>query len=158
MLPIELSPIATLNIQNINFFAKKEFHISILATKKYIPLLSQKLKITKEQALSTILSEVDKFVTKVPIKFAAFSDEIRMAKREDRSSLIAAVKVSNIELLYDYLRTAFKMSFEAQPTHITLYTLENGLGIGINDIDELNRLSARLNKEESTLIMKAVFD
>lgn len=156
MLPIQVSLAPRLKIQDVEFVAKKEFHISILATKKYVPILANKLQLSEEQSLNRLLSEVDKFVSQSDITFKSFTKEIRMAKREDRTTLIILVKIKNIDALYERLRDVFQIDFEIQPTHVTLYTLENGLGIGLNSKEELNGLSSKLTEAEALPVIKAL--
>lgn len=156
MLPHEITIAPTVKVGETIYYAKKEFHISIIAIKNYAPVLAEKLGITSEEATTQILEEVKTQLSSFPISFKDYTNDVRVVFREDRSSIIIFVEVVGIKELYDHLKSKFEMEFYPQPTHITLYTLENGKGIGLNSSREVEKLTRKLDSKDVDTILKAI--
>jgi hypothetical protein len=134
MLPVEVKIPATINIEGVNYFAKKEFHISLLAVENY-PETEKIISLTK------------KFLKSKTISFSKFLDKFRIANRDDRSSIIVRIEVNGLKELLDLLARELGIMIETPPTHITLYTLENGLSIGISNKADLEKLTKPVKLE-----------
>ena len=157
MLPKNLAIAPTITIQNTKFVAKKELmHVSIINTKNYVSALATKLNLTESEACQKLVSEIDSFVSYNPIDLESLSDEVRIVKKSDRVSLIIMVKITNINKLYEHLKSIFQIDFEPQPTHITLYTLENGVNIGVDSQKDLDLLSTKLNMEDTKAVLDSI--
>lgn len=132
MLPVKVKIPAEINVEGVNYYAKKEFHVSLLAVENY----------SETEKIITLTKE---YLKNNDISFGKFLDEFRMANRDDRSSVVKMVKVNGLKELLDYLSKNLKINIEYPPTHVTLYTLENGLGIGINNKADLEKLTKPIN-------------
>src|SRR5579884_2838896 len=132
-------------VKGVEVYAKAEFHVSILKVEKYLPAVVEKVKIYEDEAQNEILRTVSEFVKKNPLKFERLIDEFRFVEEAENKTVIVMCQVQNVDKLYDHLRLTLTIDLQTQPTHITLYTLDNGNGIGLTDQTELSNLSEVLD-------------
>jgi hypothetical protein len=124
------------------------FHMSILAVKKYVPLLAEQEKISLEEAEQVILSACSDALKKYPIKVTTLTKEFRVAEEELKKTLVAMCEAQDIEKFFTTIREAVHFDFPTQPTHITLFTREGVPGIGLTSTEELHQLSRALHPQE----------
>ena len=67
--------------------------------------------------------------------------EIRLARRDDRRSLIALAAVRGLDALFVRLSDVVGVALAPPPAHVTLYTAPGGEGIGICDDRDLESLT-----------------
>ena len=67
--------------------------------------------------------------------------EIRLARRDDRRSLIALAAVRGLDPLFVRLSDVVGVALAPPPAHVTLYTAPGGEGIGICDDRDLESLT-----------------
>jgi hypothetical protein len=132
-LPVEISNLPkTIVIDSKTLSLKSTFHVSLVCVKnillahKDIPNLEKK-----------ILDVFCKFVSKNEISFEKYKDEFRYAKDGERETIVAMCAVSNIEKLFKILNKEFGLETETPPTHVTLYTLQPDMGIGLNNMSDI---------------------
>ena len=113
---------------------KGEFHVSLMALKNILPLIT---------ALNPSVTERDleqdflKYQKGTELSEYIPTTELRHVVRGDRETVIGMVKVPGLEGLFAQLRAKYGVAIPTQPTHITLYTLQPEVGIGITSHDQL---------------------
>lgn len=128
-LPIKLKVRPSFKYQNTVFKKRPEFHVSIFCLKNFS--IAQQQKITK-------LSK--EFFKENQIQINQISSKLYHITRDDRQSIIIRVSVSGIRKYYQYLSRKLNTKLLVPPTHITLYSLPGGKGIGINSFNDLKKL------------------
>jgi len=123
----------TLDIENEILLKKDHFHVSLLCVKN---LLESNPKIE-----SDVIQHFCDFTKDNEITFAGFTGEFRVATRDERKSVVAMCIVTNLDKLIDYLSEKLGMPIEQQPAHVTMYTLQQNRGIGLNSRAELEETS-----------------
>lgn len=125
--------------QGERFFLKDEFHISLLCVKN---ILNEHLEINEERILKAFCEFENKNKS---LSFYALSGELRLVKKGERKSIIALCQVSFLEEFFIFLRERLGIQIDTQPTHITLYTLQKNKGIGVNNQQDLENLTSKIN-------------
>lgn len=120
-------------VQGETLRRKSSFHVSLLCVKN---LLSENAHL--EQVL---LDEFCSFVKDTDISFLSYTGEFRLAHDDERKSLVALCDVRNLTKLFDVLSEKLGIDIPYQPTHVTLYTLQPNMGIGLNSLTEMNSKS-----------------
>jgi hypothetical protein len=157
MLPYILPAIKqVVRYKDFSFFAKENFHVSILCVKKYAPLFAQKREIDEEEAISYLIEAVVAATQKYPISLIAFTDGIRIASKEERATLLVMCSFKHIDELFQEIRNTLNIDIPTQPTHITLYTLKDGKPIGISSQKELQTLTCPILDPELEEIKEAI--
>lgn len=137
-------------------YAKDKFHMSILGVKEYVEALAEKINITPEQAESKMLKESGKILENNPISFVRFKDDIRLVQEADKKTIAIMCEADGIEAFFEKLRDILKIDIATQPVHSTIYTREDGRGIGMINQKELLKFSRPLTQEESIIAKKAL--
>jgi hypothetical protein len=123
----------TLDIGDDIMLKKDHFHVSLLCVKN---ILESKPGIENE-----ILNHFCDFVKEKELKFEGFTKEFRIAIDAERKSVVALCKVSNLNTFADYLSEKIGVEISHQPAHVTIYTLQPNVGIGLNSTEELQTKS-----------------
>ena len=82
--------------------------------------------------------------------------EIRLARRDDRRSLIALAAVRGLDPLFVRLSDVVGVTLAPPPAHVTLYTAPGGKGIGICDDRDLESLTTPASGALAATIMRAL--
>jgi hypothetical protein len=114
----------TVSVEGQELLCKSTFHVSLLCVKE--------LLLRKPDFEEAVLDFFCAFSKANDISFVAFSGEFRFAQDGDRKTLVALCKVSNLEKFFVELSAHLGVEVPPQPTHVTLYTLQPELGIGLN--------------------------
>jgi isopentenyl-diphosphate delta-isomerase len=133
----------TFDIDGNTLHKKDHFHVSLLCVKN---LLEVKTDIENE-----ILQHFCIFLKDHEIKLEKFTKVFRLAKADERKSLVALCKVSNLDLFAQYLSEKIGIDVAPQPAHVTLYTLQENAGIGLNNQEELEQKSVEVDVPEAVL-------
>lgn len=141
----------TIVVDNKTLFKKSEFHISLLALKHIVPLINQSGGQASEDNLVQDFLDIQK---QLILSDFQLTNDLRYVKRAERETVIAMVEVPGIEDLFDKLRKKYDVNIPSQPTHITLYTLQADMGIGILSRDELLKCSEHITVPE----LKTIFE
>jgi len=116
---------------------KSNFHVSLVCIGKII----EKYNISIPDFESLVIKDFCDFTKNNDVSLVKNTNELRIAKQDERKSVILMVEVSNINRFFDYLNQKYKLNIENQPTHITLYTLQPDMGIFITDSKDLEYLT-----------------
>ncbi len=136
MLPVEIGNIPDkIIVEGEELQRKSTFHVSLLCVKNILeghPASDLEAK---------IIELFCNFVAGNDLAFIKYTGEFRLAKFEDRKTMIARCEVSNLDKLFKYLSDNLGFEIPTQPTHVTLYTLQPDIGIGLNSEAELEAKS-----------------
>ena len=137
-LPLEKALFAklpeTVTTRGMALYRKKEFHVTLAY---FQALLSDAGMSDSKESL---LREFSEFVAMHPVIFRTFRDDMRFASREKKRSVVVRCEVSNVEELFQKWETILGIKLDRQPTHVTVYTLQPEIGIGINTMEEMEAL------------------
>lgn len=131
-----------ISVDGYELLKKGEFHVSIIALKNLAPMLNAA---NPEQASKQLKQDFLEFVKTHDIADFRLTGEYRLVKRDERVTVVAMVELKNINELFNYLRSKHDVDFPTQPTHITMYTLQPEIGIGILSQDELTDSSSAVD-------------
>ncbi len=115
------------------------FHVSLVCVKEIAPVLANKKGVTLSEAEDQIVLLFNQYVTEKPIEFLSFKPELREAREGEKQSIVILCKVSNLEAYFKLLNETFDLEIPVQPTHITLYTFQKNVGIGIISDEEMKQ-------------------
>lgn len=160
-LPVTLEPwpkAGTIYVDGETLLLKKEFHVSILSVKRYAPFLAKKTGQSVEEAFAELAKETGSYLrlSSMPFGLDKIRDEFRIASEEPKKSALVMCDVVGIERLFDFVRQRFKLEIPTQPTHVTLYTRNDGKGIGLVNDEEMAVLSRPATAEEATVLRQAI--
>lgn len=125
-LPVEISDLPeSIEIEGETLHRKPSFHVSLLCVKDIL----EKYGDVEKKILDFFCS----FVKDNDISFVKYTGEFRLAKSEKRKSVIARCEISNLKKFSESLGQELSVEIPPQPAHVTLYTLQPDVGIGLND-------------------------
>jgi hypothetical protein len=124
----------TLSVSGYDLVVKSEFHISLLCTKNIAKLIDSAGDIEAE-----LVQAFKEFITTSPLTCYTLTGKYELVKRDDRVTVVALANVPGVDQLFAGLSTRYGVTLPVQPTHITLYTLQPEMGIGILSPEELAR-------------------
>lgn len=128
---------------------KGEFHVSLMAIKNLLPLINAvDTNVTEDDLVRDFLE----YQSSVELSDYTPTNEFRYVIRGERETVVGMVDVPNIEGLFEQLRGKYGVNLPTQPTHITLYTLQPEVGIGILSQDELAKDSKQINLPDLKLV------
>jgi hypothetical protein len=90
-----------------------------------------------------------------PIRIVRYT-EIRVARRDERRSVIALAVVVGVDALYARLPDILGVVVRPPPAHVTLYTAPGGKGIGIVDETDLHRFTVPASGRLAALIASSL--
>lgn len=122
-------------INNEELILKTSFHISLLCTKNIL----EKFKL--ENLEEKIIQLFCEFTSNNEITFLRFTKEFRRAEFDDRKSVVVRCEISNLSKAIEFISSKLKIDIPDQPAHITLYTLQQDMGIGLNSEMEMQKKS-----------------
>jgi len=141
-LPIEINDLPeSILIGGETLYKKPSFHVSLLCVKDII----EKYGDMEEKILNFFCS----FVGNNDISFVRYLGEFRFAKNEERKTVVALCEISNLKELSESLGRELGVEIPPQPTHITLYTLQPDVGIGLNNPTTMEEKSAPVQVPEN---------
>ncbi len=123
-----------IDVDALRLQRKSEFHVSLMSLKRLAPMLD-----VDETELVRVFLE---YQSEHDLTDFTLTDEYRLVRRGEKVTLVVMVDMPEIEGLFEFLRERFKSEFPTQPTHITLYTLQPEVGIGLFSTDEVENETA----------------
>lgn len=133
----------TIEIDGDTLTKKDHFHVSLLCVKNILEV--------NPDVEEEVLKHFCDFSKKYEIKFESFTKEFRLATREERKSVVVMCKVSNLDTFAEFLAEKLGLPVAVQPTHVTIYTLQHNMGIGLNSPEELEEKSNIVEVPEAVL-------
>lgn len=123
-LTIENLP-SKLNVSGYELLLKEEFHCSLVCIKD----LQEKYGRDAEEKVTKLFYD---FILKNKIAFVKYRNEFRLVQRGERVSVIVMCDISNIDTFFKLMDQELGIKSDTQPTHVTIYTLQPNMGIGVN--------------------------
>ncbi len=132
----------TLGINGKILFLKSSFHVSLVCVKNIVSKYGGNF----EQKVIDFFCD---FVSKNKMSFANYKNEFRYAvdKETGKETVIVMCDVSNIKEFFEALNKKLGFNVETPPTHITLYTLQQDKGIGLNNNPDIEDKTSIITKK-----------
>ncbi len=131
----------TYKVDNDNLLKKDHFHVSLLCVKNILKL--------KPNSEAEVLQHFCEFLQDHDLKFDGFTKEFRVATDGERKSVVALCNVPNLHKLAEYMTKKTGVTIALQPAHVTIYTLQHNMGIGLNSLEELEEKSKVVEVSEA---------
>jgi hypothetical protein len=129
-LPVDLSDLPeSIVAEGITLLRKSNFHISLIC----IGQLVTRHSIAIQNFQQLVVDEFCKFTAQNDISFVRFRSEYRLATLNERRALIILCDVTNLDRFFAHINNTFGLTLETQPTHLTLFTLQQDKGIFLID-------------------------
>ncbi|MFZ1483910.1 MAG: hypothetical protein WAS36_02765 [Candidatus Saccharimonadales bacterium] len=138
-------------IDGENLPVQTEHHISLICTKRLVPLLTLKNSNGVEQEFITAFLE---FEAQQHITEYEVTNEFFVVEKDDRKSIVVKCNVPYLDELFQSLNDTFEQDFPKQVAHITLFA-RNNAGIGLISDEELARIAKPINLPELSELRKA---
>ncbi len=122
---------------------KDRFHVSLLCVRDILEI--------KPDIEDKILEHFCDFCKENQIHFEGFSKEFRLARDDDRMSVVALCKILNLDKFAEYLTDKIGINIAPQPAHLTIYTLQPNVGIGLNSPEEMELKTKLITVPEAVL-------
>lgn len=157
LLTIELPPLQPrIELAGKVMILKPEFHVTMVG---FAAKLDKKCKEAAAAKGESISNAVAAERVKAALQSAAdgmtfkirFFPEARRAVKAEAETIIKVCEVEGLAQYLSKVETALGLStgsVELPPTHTTVYTLENGQGIGIANAQQLAELTTPLTSDE----------
>jgi len=124
-LPIEIEGLPeSIVVDGVELMKRSSFHVSLLYTKDIL--------IGNEDLEQKVIDFFCFFAKENDISFVRYTGEFRFVELDERKTVIALCKISNLKEFSEALGQEFGFDVPPQPTHVTLYTLQSDAGIGLN--------------------------
>lgn len=128
-------------------FRKSELHVSLMALKHLVPLINAANHTVSEEDL---VQDFLNYQAEHDLSTFHSTHTYRYVTRKERKTVVGMVDVPNIDGLFDSLQRKYATAIPTQPTHVTLYTLQPEMGIGILSQEELAADSVAIDIPELT--------
>jgi len=136
-LPVVINDLPqVIEIEGVRLQRKNSFHVSLVCVKVILA--------KKSDVEQVVLDEFCRFANINDISFIRYTGEFRLAEHEDRRSLVALCEVSNLNEFLESLSIKLGIDIPHQPTHVTLFTLQPEMGIGINSPTDMEVKSTEI--------------
>ncbi len=137
-----------LSIDGHAYIVKPKFNCSLVAVKKLIPQIIERDHLSGEDAQKVVTDAVFTAVNTVKPEFQGYLNDVRIGDKpsEDKRSILVMVRVTGISEVFRQINKALNLHQPAQPVHVSLYTAENGLPLGMTTPEELRSLSQPLTE------------
>ncbi len=153
-LPVDVSPLPdTLAIPEASgmLLRKPKFHVSLICVK----CILEKFPEDQQTEVEEVLRIFNDYVERKPVIFQGFKNEFRFARRDGKESVIVMCDTSDLSGLFTTLSEKMGFDIPTPPTHVTLYSLQENVGIGIRNERELDETQV-LSGEEIAHLWRAL--
>lgn len=137
------------------YITKNETHISLVMVRRLLPKLIEK-GLSEELAEQRAMETVNKGLELFSPRFEGLTGELRLGQFEDRYSVVAMAKVSNIDDFYGYINKELGLALKIPPVHITLYTAPNKKAIGLVNNEDLISKTKELPQDQLDALKKII--
>jgi len=137
------------------YIAKTEAHISLVMVRRLLPTLIEK-GLSEELAEQRVMETINKGLEFFNPRFEGLTGALRLGQFEDRYSIVAMAKVSNIDEFYDYVNKELGLALEIPPVHITLYTAPNEKAIGLVNSKDLASKTNDLSSDQQDKLKESI--
>jgi hypothetical protein len=123
-----------INANGYELHKKSEFHISLVCVKRLALIINEA---EPEKVQAEIVELFEGFIADKPLEDFKLLPKFRFVERGDRKAVIVITEAPNLADFFELLRGKYDADLPERPTHITLYTLQPEVGIGIVSRREL---------------------
>ena len=88
-----------------------------------------------------MINDFSEFIKTNSVELIRYNNEFKFVEENDLKSVVATCEVLNINKFYDLINSKYALNLEYPPTHVTLYTLENGIGIYLINSADIKSLT-----------------
>lgn len=149
----------TVEVLGKTWYRKNEFHTTIIYVKRIVGGLSAAKGISEPVATQQVWEAVEAAHEESAADFRITpTEELRYAKDEKQETLAAMVNVTNLEPLFEKLRSELDYAdLEIPPTHITIYTDPDGaIGVPIPTQQALAERTRQLEGDELEMVRQVM--
>jgi hypothetical protein len=140
-LPVSFSGLPEqIEVQGNTFYLKSKFHISLVC----INIIIKKYGIQIPDFLSKVIEDFFNFVKTNKVELIHYNNDFRFVSENELRSVVLTCEVSNINTFFDLMNEKYNLNVKYPPTHVTLYTLKDGLGIYLTDSDDIKNLTTSI--------------
>lgn len=155
IIPLEMSsfPVSpdAIVLSGERFEPKEELHVTLISKKTGITIQGKMITRPEiESGLAQKFDEIDWAYEKTgPVHLLSrareYSDEEGELKARIEKTIIMRLKMPGIAMFYDYLKSRDLLDSDcpAPPPHVTLFTRNCPVGIGLPDLERLEALTCR---------------
>ena len=137
-LPVSLSGLpSTIEVEGYTLFLKTSFHVSLVCIGK----IAEKNGIQDSKFVNKVVADFCDFIKHTSIEFQSYKNEFRFATQAKERSVVVMCNISNLDRFFDYVHLKYGLSVEYPPTHVTLYTLQPGIGIFLTDSEDIESIT-----------------
>lgn len=129
-----------IEVKGNTLYLKSSFHISLVCINKII----KKYDIEISDFLSKTIEDFSDFVKTNKVELLHYNNDFKFVAENELRSVIVTCEVSNINKFFDLINEKYGLSVKYPPTHVTLYTLKDGLGIYLTDSDDIKNLTTSI--------------
>jgi len=126
-----------IEVRGNTLYLKSKFHISLVC----INIIIKKYDIKIQDFLSKVIEDFSSFVKTNKVELLHYNNDFKFAVEGDLKSVVVTCEVSNINKFFDLINEKYELNIKYPPTHVTLYTLKDGLGIYLTDSGDINNLT-----------------
>ena len=135
----------SISLQKEKLLLKSEFHITLINAEEIAKLIDQD---NASKIEAEIVTEFEDFIRENPLEDYKILPIFRFVQRKERKTIVALAKVPNLVNFFERLKKKYQTNIPLQPTHVTMYTLQPEVGIGILSNEELERDSKLIEIKE----------
>lgn len=135
----------TISVDEYQLLKKDEFHVSLVCLKQLDEMLAPDVLGDKKEAVKNSFLEFERSNPLVDFKLTG---EYRLVKRKERVTIVAMVSMPGLEELFTKLRADTGLNLPTQPAHITIYTLQPNVGIGLTSLQQIEAESVGVGLPE----------
>lgn len=131
----------TIKVEGLTLLKKSAFHVSLVYVQN---LLAVDPDIEKK-----VFNSLVAFNEKKQVSFLKYTGSFRFAQSGERKTIVALCEVSNLEEFRNHLKEELGIDIPSQPTHVTIYTLQPEVGIGLNSPKAMETMSVPTEVSEA---------
>jgi hypothetical protein len=154
-LPVEIGGLPqTLEIEGKRLTVKSSFHVSLVCIKEIVAKFGQDNKNLEQEIIQAFCD----FSSPNVISFLGYRNRFRYVKVGEKETVVVMCDVSNLKELFNHINKKFGFKLEVPPTHVTLYTLQPDVGIGLNNKADINAKTIEVTDQISWQDIKSVLN
>ncbi|OGZ04201.1 MAG: hypothetical protein A2648_01305 [Candidatus Lloydbacteria bacterium RIFCSPHIGHO2_01_FULL_41_20] len=126
----------TVEVDGRAFIKKAEFHVTVVNARGIASEIAGPDLRTMAEIETNLQKMLAEYVSKTPIEFAHFENDLRLAVSPERMSIAARCAMLNLEGYFAHIKTVYDREFPIQPPHVSIYT-STGAAVGIDSVDQM---------------------
>jgi len=126
----------TVEVDGRAFIKKAEFHVTVVNARGIASEIAGPDLRTMADIETNLQKMLAEYVSKTPIEFAHFENDLRLAVSPERMSIAARCAMLNLEGYFAHIKTVYDREFPIQPPHVSIYT-STGAAVGIDSVDQM---------------------